>query len=109
MGEAGRIGSGSPATCTRRGGVEPETAIVTTRRDRRNPERGLAAEIHSPDVLALGELATRALEPVPSEFEDVASIGDLERPSGILLDQHDGEAASRQRDDLVEHLVDEMW
>ena len=47
----------------------------------------------------------RALEAVPPELEDVAPIGDLEHPGGILLDEHDGEAASRQLDDLVEHPV----
>jgi hypothetical protein len=47
----------------------------------------------------------RALEAVPPELEDVAPIGDLEHPGGILLDEHDCEAASRQLDDLVEHPV----
>src|SRR5439155_241197 len=52
-------------------------------------------------------LLSGALDPVPPDLQDVPPIGDLERPGRVLLHEHHRETAPRQRDDRLEHIVDE--
>src|SRR3972149_264469 len=51
------------------------------------------AEVQLAHMRVVQDLTARALEAGPAQLEHERLVGDLKRPSGVLLDHHDGDTA----------------
>ena len=63
-------------------------------------------DVRAEEVLVGGQLGAGTLVGDPPGAEDVAAVGDLERPQGVLLDDEDRAAPLAQLDEQVEDGVD---
>src|SRR5829696_10591654 len=67
------------------------------------------AEVELGDLGIVEQLFTPALEPVLTDVEDVTATRHPERPAGVLLDHHEGDALPVDLRDLLEDRLHERW